>query len=492
MSKNRRRFFLLAILAVSLVSRFIKIGTRGIQYDDAFSYFLSIRSLPEIVGGTAADTMPPLYYFILHFWLAISHELWFLRLLSVILTLLSSYLLFALVLELAGEKAALWAAFFAAISPLQIYHAQDVRMYALLEFFQLGYALCLLKAWKNEQAFGKTIIGWWIGVVLFAVGAMYTHNLAIFGLAAANFYLIFTRNWRMLKKLVFAQAAVVLVCLPWLVMVPGQLEKVQNAFWTPQPGMVEVVQAILMWFVNLPLNGLWLVIGAVLSIQAFVLIIYEVWRSRKAWKEPAYLIAWTFIPPVLLFITSYLIRPVFVPRGFLVSSMAFYGLAGIVVARRGAVGKWIAGTIVLAAVLSLPFFYSFAEFPRSPFREAVSDLQQGLKPGDAIVHDNKLSYFPSHFYAPQLQQHFLADEPGTFNDTFAFASQQAMQLFPDNDLETAVGNAKVVYFVVFSRAIEEYEAAGDKNHPALVWLKSHFTQTDLKTYNDLQVIRYER
>ncbi len=492
MSKNRQRLFLLAILAVSLVSRCIKIGYRGIQYDDAFSYFLSIRSLPEIVSGTAADTMPPLYYFLLHFWLAISHELWFLRLLSVILTLLSSYLLFALVSELAGEKAALWAALFAAISPLQIYHAQDLRMYALLEFFQLGYALCLIKAWKNEQATGKTAVGWWTGVVLFGAGAMYTHNLAIFGLAVANFLLIFRRNWRLLRNLILAQAVVALICLPWLVMVPGQVEKVQHAFWTPRPGVVEVVQAILMWFVNLPLNGLWLVIGAVLSIQALLLVIYEVWRSRKAWKEPAYLIAWAFVPPVLLFVTSYVIRPVFVPRGFLVSSMAFYGLAGIVVSRRGAIGKWIAGTIVLAAVLSLPFFYSFAEFPRSPFREAVFELQQNVQPGDVIIHDNKLSFLPSHFYVPDLVQHFLADEPGSSNDTFAFASQSAMQLFPDNDLDTAVGNAKVVYFVVFSRAIEEYEAAGNQNHPALAWLKSHFTQTDLKTFNDLQVIRYER
>lgn len=492
MSKNRQRLFLLAILAVSLISRCIKIGSRGIQYDDAFSFFLSIRSLSEIVNGTAADTMPPLYYFLLHFWMAISRELWFLRLLSVILTLFSSYLLFALVSDLAGVKAALWAALFAAISPLQIYHAQDLRMYALLEFFQLGYAFCLVKIWKYEQKKESTPTGWWIGVVLFAVGAMYTHNLAIFGLAAANIFLLFTRNWQLHKKLIVAQAVTALFCLPWLVMIPGQLAKVQHAFWTPRPGVVEVFQAILMWFVNLPLAGFWMVIGAVFSIQAFVLVLFELWRARKVWKEPGYLLAWASIPPVLLFAISYLIRPVFVPRGFLVSSMAFYGLAGIVVAKRGIIGKWIAGTILLATVISLPFFYTFAEFPRSPFKEASDVLRQEFQPGDVIVHDNKLSFFPGHFYAPELPQLFLADEPGSSNDTFALASQQAMQLFPETNLETATGNVKVVYFVVFTRAIEEYEASGSQNHPALEWLNDHFTQTDVKTFNDLQVMRYER
>ena len=492
MSQKRQFILLLAILAVSLVSRCFQLGTRGIQYDDAFSFFLAVRSLPEIVSGTAADTMPPLYYFLLHFWLVISRELWFLRLLSVILTMFSSLLLFALVSELAGAKAALWATLFAAISPMQIYHAQDLRMYALLEFFQLGYAFCLVKAWKYEQVIGKFALGWWIGVVLFAVGAMYTHNLAIFGLVAANVYLLFKRNWRLQIKLILAQGVAGIFSLSWLIMIPGQLDKVQRAFWTPKPGIVEVVQAILMWFVNLPLNGFWLVLCAVLSIQAFVLILLELWRSRKIWKEPDYLIAWALVPPLLLFGISYLIRPVFVPRGFLVSSMAFYGLAGIVVAKRGVIGKWMAGTFVLAALISLPFYYTFAEFPRSPFREAVIVLQQNYQPNEVIVHDNKLSYFPSHFYAPDLPQLFLADEPGTSNDTFALASQQAMQLFPDANLETAVGSANVVYFVVFTKAIEEYVLAGSQNHPALVWLDSHFTQKDLTTFKDLQVIRYER
>lgn len=59
-------------LALGAVLRLIGSGSRSLQYDDTFSIFLSARSLPEILSGTAADTMPPLYYFLLHFWLGIS------------------------------------------------------------------------------------------------------------------------------------------------------------------------------------------------------------------------------------------------------------------------------------------------------------------------------------------------------------------------------------------------------------------------------------
>lgn len=491
MSVRRQQGFLLAILLVAAILRCIALDWRGIQYDDAFSYFLAARPLDEIVRGTAADTMPPLYYFLLHFWMQISNAVWFLRLLSVLLTLVSVYLLFALVSKLAGVKAGLWAAVFAAVSPLQIYHAQDIRMYALLEVCQLGYAFALIMAWERRQD-RSNAWGWWAGVILFGAGAMYTHNLAVFGLAAPNFYLLFKRDWKRQAQLIAAQAAIALLALPWLLMVPGQIDKVQRAFWTPRPGLVEVVQAILMWFVNLPLSGIWLMIGAVLSIQIFVLVLLELWRGRKSKPASGYLLALAFIPPLLLFIASYIVRPVFVPRGFLVSSMGFYGLAGLVAARRGGIGKWIGGSIVLAAAVTLPFFYSYAEFPRSPFREATQALQQLARPGEVIVHDNKLSYFPSHMYDPGLAQSFLPDDPGSPNDTFAPASQQAMQIIPAADLQSAVGNADVVYYVVFAKAIEEFRAASMEGHPSLLWLADRYRKTSETAFNDLLVIRYER
>ncbi len=90
----------LIVLALALILRLIVIGTRSIQYDDAFSIFLSERSLAEIVRGTAADTMPPLYYFLLHFWLQVGRSLTWLRLLSVLLSLGSVTMLFLLVRRL--------------------------------------------------------------------------------------------------------------------------------------------------------------------------------------------------------------------------------------------------------------------------------------------------------------------------------------------------------------------------------------------------------
>ncbi|MCJ7622802.1 MAG: glycosyltransferase family 39 protein, partial [Anaerolineaceae bacterium] len=141
----KKKNWLLAVVFLGTVLRCLFLEDRGIQYDDAFSILLAKEDLPSIIRGTAADTMPPLYYFLLHFWMLVSTKIWWLRFLSVIFSLLGIYFLYKIVRLLLGDHAAIWAVFLAAISPIQIYHAQDVRMYALLQFAQLGYAYCFLR-----------------------------------------------------------------------------------------------------------------------------------------------------------------------------------------------------------------------------------------------------------------------------------------------------------------------------------------------------------
>jgi hypothetical protein len=75
-NKAALRWAFPAILLFGLALRLAGINSRPLFYDEAFSYFLSIQSFPKIVQGTAADTMPPLYYFLLHFWTMVGKSVW--------------------------------------------------------------------------------------------------------------------------------------------------------------------------------------------------------------------------------------------------------------------------------------------------------------------------------------------------------------------------------------------------------------------------------
>ena len=490
MKREDRLTGLVLLLALGL--RLIALQSRSIQYDDAFSIFLAQRSLAEIVRGTAADTMPPLYYFLLHFWMAGGESLAWLRLLSVLLNLGSVALIMEITTRLVGRSAGLWAGLLAAISPLQIYHAQDLRMYALLATCQLGYIWFFARIWRpgeNRQA-GR----WdWAGLLICGALAMYTHNLAVFVLAVPDVVLLIKREWKLLGRLIAAQAGIGVLAAPWLLMIPGQVAKIQHAFWTPQPGLVEVLQAVLLFHTNLPLTGIWLSVGAVVSVEALVLVLLEARKNWRTDKNIILLAALAGVPPLLLFAASYLMRPVFVTRGFLAAALGYLGLAGWTITRgwrRG--GPLILAGFVIGAVIALPVHYTFNEFPRSPFQQAVTYLQTNLQPGEVVVHDNKLSYFPAHYYAPGLAQQFLPDEAGSHNDTFAPASKQAMQIFPATDLVSAVGNSQRVDFVVFQATIDEYRGMGKLDHPALAWLDAHYRLIEQRAFGDLLLYRYEK
>ena len=481
---------LLAILALGLLLRLIALRTRGIWYDDAFSILLSRQDMARIVVGTAADTMPPLYYFLLHAWMKLGTSIPTLRLLNVSISLGIVALAYRATRLLLSRRAALWAALFTAISPLQIYHAQELRMYGLLCVNLLLYLYFFIRIYLDLDQRGRVS---WIGLTVAGALAMYSHNLAIFTLVGADFLLLLKRRWRLLGRLLLAHLATFLLASPWLVMVPGQVAKIQRAFWTPRPGLLELVQTLVVFHTNLPVPRWMLPISLTGTMLFLAFVVYELANRWRRHPGVQLLAVFSLLPPALTFAASYVMRPLFVPRGIILSSLTYYMLGGHVVSaqRRRWIGAVLALVFIIPALLALPGHYTFDEFPRSRFEQAAAFLRAHIRSGDVVLHDNKLSYFPMYCYAPELPQVFLPDEPGSHNDTLARASQDAMEIWPVKDLQTGAEGATRLWFVFFTRAVEEYAAMG-LPHPVLVELKQEWRQVDQVAFGDLEIILFER
>jgi len=490
-TSNRKRWASLAgVTVAALILRVIGLSTRGIWYDDAFSVFLARQKPAHIVLGTAADTMPPLYYFGLHLWMKLGSDITTLRLFNVLVSLAVVLLTFRLVDYLFDTKTATAAALLTAVSPFHIYHAQELRMYALLALNLLLYLTYFSRIYRHQ---GHAVWPFWVGLVAAGSLAMYSHNLAVFTLLSADLLLILQRRWQMLGRLVLAQLAILLLASPWLVMIPEQIAKIQRAFWTPRPGLLEVVQALITFHTDLP-TPRWMLPVAVGATVLFLMVVsYILVRHWRKDPRTQLLAAFACLPPLLIFGVSYLMRPLFVPRGFILSSLAYYALGAVVIVGRAPrlVRSVLLGSFVLAALLALPSTYTFDDFPRSPFRSAVEFLRIETQTGDIILHDNKLSYFPMHYYGSDLHQVFLPDEPGSHNDTLAPATQDAMSIWPVEGLRAATEDASRVWFVFFTRAKQEWELRGTQ-HPALEKMEQVWHPVDRVAFNDLEVMLFER
>lgn len=262
--------------------------------------------------------------------------------------------------------------------------------------------------------------------------------------------------------------------------------------------MIELLQTLMMYTASLPLADPLLAIVLFLSLLVAVILGLEL---RRAWKSlprsrngVGFLLAVLGFPPAALFLVSYVLKSLFVPRAFLISSLAFDLLAGYVIWlswKRG-VGKLVAGALIAAALISLPSFYRYQEFPRSPYQDATAYLSKAIKPGEMVVHETKLSYFPAHFYAPRLDQTFLADLPGTPNDTFELGLQQAMDIYPMQDIEGVAAGLPGIYFVTFHQIFAEYRQLGIDPHPNLAWLNENYSPAGYRAFADLDVYYFVR
>ncbi|HLB12272.1 MAG TPA: glycosyltransferase family 39 protein, partial [Dehalococcoidia bacterium] len=185
----------LFLLAFGL--RVYRLDFQSIWTDEGFVIGLASRTLPELVAvwnispqaayaslsrlgvdlvGLAAETdiHPPLYYFLVHFWLPLAGKSEFaLRFPAVFFGMLIIPVLYVLGKRLAGAKAATIAGAIAALSPFYLDFSQQVRMYTLVTF------LAVLSMYSFQRAFGDGRRGWWVVYALSVALALYTHYFAI-------------------------------------------------------------------------------------------------------------------------------------------------------------------------------------------------------------------------------------------------------------------------------------------------------------------------
>ena len=482
---TKENLIVILILLFGFFLRFIRIGVREIAYDDAFSFFLASKRFSEIVQGTVADTMPPLYYFLLNLIEQLSHRLWVLRSLNVIINLITIFLIFLIVKELSNKKAGYIAILLAAGSPFLIYHSQELRMYSILLFGQVGYLFSLIKLFKIES--NNKI--WIILSIIFGTIALYSHNLAIAGLLACNFIIFLRKNQRNFYRLFFIQICLLILFIPWIIYLPQQISKVQTAFWTVRPGLIEILQSILTLFGFAPMKLWQMAIVIIVFTQNLIMVTLWIKKTKnyKLWL----LSTVGFVPPVLLFFISYLAIPVFVPRIFILSTVIAYMVIGVFIVSNWEqlIGKLSLISCLLIISISLPEFYKYQSFPRSPFREAIAFIQTDGIGEKIILHDNKLSYFPMMFYDNNLPQFYLADYTGTENDTLDLTSQKVLGHLAINDIST-FDLPKEILFITFQQTELEFKNLGISN-PNITYLETYYPKGYLyQTIGDINIYKY--
>ena len=286
--------------------------------------------------------------------------------------------------------------------------------------------------------------------------------------------------------------------LPWLLLLPTQIAKVQQAYWISKPGVVDLVQTLMTFVTGLPVPQLLIPFSLFVTVLIVALAGFQTIQAVRLRQPGVKLGLWmvylAFAPVILIFLVSQW-RPVFIQRALLPSGIIFLiWLAWMFNSTSMPKQIGFISGVVLMAGMGVGIFghLTYDGFPYAPFSEVNSDLQQRLEVGEIVLHSNKLTMLPAVYYNDKLPHRYLADPPGSGSDTLALPTQQVLDLMAFPDAESAVENTDRVFFLIFSREPAEYQELGFVSHPHLSWLEANFNQCNLWEWKDLLVYEFSR
>lgn len=222
------RWWIVAVLLLALFVRLYRLDAQSLWADEGNSAALAGRPFATIARHAALDIHPPLYYFCLRVWTQVfgNSEL-ALRSLSVVCGLVLVGIVFLLGKRLYGQAGGLVAAFFAALSPFQVYYSQEARMYMMAACLAGVAAYAVWRLIEAEHRESGSCHAWFGPALLYvaAVAAgLYTHYFfPVAWLAWNAVYLVqwgerrgWRDGWARLGRWLALQLAALAVYLPWL------------------------------------------------------------------------------------------------------------------------------------------------------------------------------------------------------------------------------------------------------------------------------------
>lgn len=158
--------------------------------DEALTVNIARLPLTEIPQALGRDGAPPLYYWVLHVWMAVFGDSDLaVRSLSAVASMATLPAAWVIGHRLGGRRAAWGSVVVLAANPFAIRYATEARMYSLVAFV---VALGLLAALRAYERPSPARLVW---VVLAAAALLYTHYWGLYLLVAAGLVLI-VRAWR--------------------------------------------------------------------------------------------------------------------------------------------------------------------------------------------------------------------------------------------------------------------------------------------------------
>jgi mannosyltransferase len=434
-----RWFWPAVVLTLAGFLRLPRMCANSLWFDEAFSWLVARQPGRAILTQRLEPILPPLYYYLLHFWLQLGESEAALRSLSVLCSLLTVPVMYLLGRELLTPATGLAAALLTAILPFQVYFAQEARLYAMVVLLSALMVWGFVRSWKSSSCWPW--LGWGVLVAL----NLYAHYFAVFTLLVFHAFALPIRprrryHWR---GLLVADVAALALVGPNLRAAWASTRQATSHFWLPTPSPLEPLKTLdyLLFGHTTPLRLV--PVALFLTLSIFTLVIWTVVRSRDSARPWLFLLIGLVLGPIFVtLLLSWVVSPIYLDRSFSLVTPAYVLLLGWGLAHppRRSPLRLLYGGLAILVTISLGNYYLNPDPAKPPFREIGAILREGWQDGDVLFHLHDSSYLPLMYYGPETEGYLLNNDPDAWLPpyTWGWAGRRVSSLD-----EAAVGKSRL-------------------------------------------------
>lgn len=372
------------ILAVFLgyALRIWRVSAFSVTGDEMDSLLFAAMPFRQLFGALATrEPHPPFYYVLLHLWVPLAGQSELaLRYPSVLFGALGVASAYNAGRTVGGRSAGLAAAAILATSQFSVLHAQEGRMYAILQAWVALFLAALLHQIRRPSRTG--------GFILALAGAMaaFTHYHGLLLVVLGGCTVLLTVPWRSWWTQTRPFLAIGAVYAPWVVFA-RHIFLDYHGWMAVVPPLEIVRRSVETYSLGTGVDG---VPGrlalAILPGFAVAGLAALAWRGQGRWI--VVLLGLGVLPLIAVMAGSATGRPLYHERYLIVITPAYVVIAGAGLAflcRRIVTRPVGLAGLVALAVVSLRAYYWPTTVPSPDYRATVAFIESEARPGDELL-----------------------------------------------------------------------------------------------------------
>jgi len=387
----------IVILAAHL--RFVLLGSQSIWLDEAASIALARTDWVEfwqLVSSREGNMV--FFNTVLRYWMLLGDSEVLLRSLSAVFSIATVPVLAALGSRLFNARVGLVGALLLSLNGYHVRYAQEARSYSLLVLLITLSSVFFLKSLERPSRAN------WAAYIATGVLAVYSHLFGALVLLSHWVSILVVRKrdvpW---KGLVVSSALIGVLVLPLVVLV-GTSEVGELGDWIPRPGISHVYRVFYGLSGSVVDDVPWahLLLGVYL-VSALAGVLLAVRRGSAApsisgaWQI-GFLASWLLVPLGVGLIVS-VVRPIFVPRFFIVSLPPLVLLAAAGISRIRPQPMLRVALLLVVVLAARGVIRYHRDFQQEDWRAATRYVLAEAQPGDGLIFYIPLGRLPFDYYA---------------------------------------------------------------------------------------------